>query len=80
MSSNLPPGVTGTEDHFGPRWESDGTTYCHVCGKDTDHLWQYWNNGVDRTCLDCDAVVDATPDPAFEDPEPNEDHITDSWL
>lgn len=47
--SNLPPDVSGTEDHFGPRKEQDGTTYCHQCDQTTDHVWQRWNNSVTRS-------------------------------
>ena len=69
--SNLPPGVTGHEDAFGPRFEQAEDRDCDGCGWSGPVDVAYWNTSTTWQCPDCkaehDEEPDAEPDYFYED-------------
>lgn len=70
--SNLPPGVTGMEDHFGPQSAKTEHRWCPECEDDVEGEVEFWNSGITFTCVE-GHVHDEDPEDYGPDPDRQRD-------
>lgn len=56
MLSNYPPGVTGSEDAFGPKDESDQVMKCDNCGISEMVTIERYNEHYQWECEHCEHI------------------------